>query len=103
MSRYSGTTTSKNHCRVKASKADGIGGERPHHGQEVLEHGVIGIAVVGLEERLDAGQGPVAAHVIQQHPEDPAALVVDRRGVAGPIALSSLTRGRSVSACRDLP
>ena len=63
-----------------------IGRERAHRGQEVLEHGMVGIAVIGLDERLHARQRPVAAHLVQEHPEDPAPLVVGHGRIAGPFA-----------------
>ena len=72
---------------MKASKAAGSAANGRIDGQEVLEHGVVGVAVIGLDEGLDAGQGPVAAHVVQEHPEDPAPLVVGHGRVAGPFAV----------------
>ena len=63
-----------------------VGREGPHRGQEVLQHRVVGVAVIGLDERLDAGQGLLAPHLVQEHPEDPAPLVVGHRRIAGPFA-----------------
>ena len=79
-----------------------VSGERPHRGQKILKHGMVGIALVGLDERLNAGQGLVAPHLVQEHPEDPAPLVIGDSRVAGPFAVI-FTSGRSESACRLLP
>ena len=43
---------------------------------------MIGVSMVGLDEGLKTLQGPIAAHLIQQHPEDPAPLVVSHGVVA---------------------
>ncbi len=79
-----------------------IRSERPHDLEKILEHGVIAIAVVGLDERLQALQGSLASHVIEQHPEDPSALVVGHGRVAGLRPPSIFTSGRSESGCRFL-
>ncbi len=59
-----------------------IGREGTHRGQEVLQHRVVGVAVISLDERLHAGQGLLAPHLVQEHPEDPAPLVVSHRRIA---------------------
>ena len=83
-----------------------VGRERAHRGQEILEHRVVGVAVVGLDERLDAGQGFLAPHLVQEHPENPAPLVVGHGRIAGPFAgdldQRALRVGLAVSAVARL-
>jgi hypothetical protein len=43
-----------------------IGRKWPHRRQDVLQHRMVALAVIGFQERPDSGDRSVATHLIQQ-------------------------------------
>ena len=57
-------------------------GESTHGRDEVLQHGIIRAVLVLADELFETGQRLLASHLPQEHPKDPASLVVGHRRIA---------------------
>lgn len=98
VSRYDGRTTSRHPVFATMSNAAGSGGVLAEDGQQVLEHRVIGVVGVGVEDLAAGGEHAVAFHVIEHHPQDPRALLVDHHPVARASAVGLDERALRVGA-----
>ena len=60
----------------------GVCGIGPKERRQILQHGMVGIVVVGELKFVKTAQQVLAAHLVQQHPHHPTHLVVGHGRVA---------------------